>query len=590
MKKRTMHKIFNNRDWRKFIRPLLALLITLIASSPGWATLTATADRTVLDSNETLQLTLRYNGQVFTGEPNFAVLQRNFKILSNNRQQQYSMMNGRTESFTDWKLTLAPKRLGRLLIPSIKFKKDISDAIEITVRKASPSNATGQAVYTETLVDKSAVYVQEQLLLTHRLYTSIQLTDLSIEPLEIPGAIVQKTGQNQFRKRIGNRDYIVVETAYALFPQASGKLEIPAIGISAYQVGNNSQNSFFRSRGNQLIRNTEPKIIDVMAKPAHIAADQWMPSSQLQLNQQWSSSLDQLVVGEPITRTITISAKGLTGAQIQPLSLEPSSDYRVYPDQAQLDEQVGASGVNGIRRESFALVPNRQGKISLPEISVRWWDTANQRMQTATLEAVDLHIGPALTDSTTAMDSYLTPIDMAESDPASPETADEQSSLDQSGPSWLIQLSLALNALLLALVAALLLRRPAQSLPRTTDNSPANSPRLKLKQHIKAMEIAAAKEDLAAVRESILSWGRCAFPEEKIKTLDEIALLCNQAADPALGEQFRLLDENLYKRKSGEKPDLKLLAVLLKSLDTPAAKRKTSTNGLKPLYPTDNIG
>ena len=160
-----MHKIFNNRDWRKFIRPLLALLITLIASSPGWATLTATADRTVLDSNETLQLTLRYNGQVFTGEPNFAVLQRDFKILSNNRQQQYSMMNGRTESFTDWKLTLAPKRLGRLLIPSIKFKKDISDAIEITVRKASPSNATGQAVYTETLVDKSAVYVQEQLLL-----------------------------------------------------------------------------------------------------------------------------------------------------------------------------------------------------------------------------------------------------------------------------------------------------------------------------------------------------------------------------------------------------------------------------------------
>ena len=156
------------------LRPLLhSLLVALVLlSSSSWAALTAIADRKVIDSNETLQLTVRFDGQVLTGEPDFAVLERDFRILSNNRQQQYSMINGRTESFTDWKLTLAPKRIGRLLIPSIRFKQDISDAIELTVRKASPSNATGQPVYTETLVDKSSIYVQEQLMLTHRLYTS----------------------------------------------------------------------------------------------------------------------------------------------------------------------------------------------------------------------------------------------------------------------------------------------------------------------------------------------------------------------------------------------------------------------------------
>jgi len=568
----------------------LTLLFSLILSSSSWAKLTATADRTVLDSNESLQLTLRYDGQVLTGEPNFDALYRDFKILSNNRQQQYNMINGRTESFTDWKLTLTPKRLGRLLIPSIKFKQDISNAIEITVRKASPSNATGQPVYTETVVDKSAVYIQEQLLLTHRLYTSIQLTDLSVEELDIPGAIVVKTSQNQYRKRIGNRDYIVVEMAYALFPQSSGKLDIPAISISAYQVGNNSQNSFFRSRGNQLIRNTQAKTIDVMATPAHIAADQWMPSSQLQLNQQWSSDLDQLVVGEPITRTITISAKGLTGAQIQPLSLESSSDYKVYPDQAQLDEQVGADGVSGIRRESFALVPNRQGEIVLPEISVRWWDTVNQRMQTAIVDAMRLDIGAAPRDSATAIDSTLAPIEMAEIDGLAAENRDQPSMLGSAGSSKLIQLSLALNALLLALIAALLLKRRKTATPVAANNNQANSPRLVLKQHIKAIEIAASNNDLIAVRSAILAWGRCAFPEAKIKTLDEIAQLCSQSTDSPLWQQFRLLDQNLYNRESSEKTDIQLLIRTLKKLDTPAVKRKTSTNGLKPLYPTDNIG
>jgi hypothetical protein len=588
-----MQKTSNSIAWRKFTGHFVAFFLALLTTSPSWAKLTATADRTLLDSNETLQLTVRFDAQVLSSEPNFDVLQRDFKILSNNRQQQYSMINGRTESYTDWKLTLQPKRIGRLLIPSIKFKKDISDAVEITVRKASPSNATGQPVYTETLIDKSAVYLQEQLLLTHRLYTSIQLTDLSIEELVIPGAIVQKSGQNQFRKRIGNRDYIVVEMAYAVFPQTSGKLDIPAIGISAYQVGNNSQNSFFRSRGNQLIRNTQSKIIDVMAKPAHIDADQWMPSSQLQLNQQWSSSLDQLVVGEPITRTITISAKGLTGSQILPLSLKPSGDYKVYPDQAQLDEQVGSDGVTGIRRESLALVPNRQGEIVLPEISVRWWDTVNQRMQTATLEAIRLDVGPAPFDSTSNTDSYLAPIDMADSDQnpsAQQNSVDQQSLLDNAGPSWLIQLSLALNALLLTLVVALLLKRSKQAdadRAKSQLSSQSDNPRLKLKQRLKAIEIAAGKGDLAAVREGILVWARGAFPNEKVKTVDEIALLC---ADVELTEQLRLLDQSLYNRQSSEKADLKLLIRRLKTLDIPVSESKTSTNGLKPLYPTNNIG
>ena len=176
-----MQKSLNKNTERSFLQPAWVLMLFILtASTPSWAKLTATADRTVLDSNETLQLLVRFDGQAVTSQPDFDVLKRDFKILSNNRQQQYSISNGRSESYTDWKLTLAPKRIGRLLVPSIKYKKDISDAIEISVRKASPSNTTGQPVYTETLIDKPAVYVQEQLLLTHRLFTSIQLTDLSL--------------------------------------------------------------------------------------------------------------------------------------------------------------------------------------------------------------------------------------------------------------------------------------------------------------------------------------------------------------------------------------------------------------------------
>ena len=216
-----------SREQNPIAATVYILIVALfLLSSSAWAALTATVDRKGIDSNESLQLRVRYAGQASSSEPDFSVLERDFRVLSNDRLK-YTMINGRTESYTDWTLTLMPKRTGRLLIPSIKFKQDISDAIEITVRKASPSNATGQPVYTETLVDKSSLYVQEQLLLTHRLYTSIQLTDLSMETGGA-GAIVQQVAQNQFRKRIGNRDYIVVEKSTLYFP-GQRELEIPPL-------------------------------------------------------------------------------------------------------------------------------------------------------------------------------------------------------------------------------------------------------------------------------------------------------------------------------------------------------------------------
>ena len=77
---------------------ILALLVlftlAIVAATPSWATLTATADRTVISSNETLQLLVRLDSQALLGEPEFSVLENDFEILSTSRQQQYSRVNG----------------------------------------------------------------------------------------------------------------------------------------------------------------------------------------------------------------------------------------------------------------------------------------------------------------------------------------------------------------------------------------------------------------------------------------------------------------------------------------------------------------
>ena len=557
------------------VKNLLPLLL-LTASTLSWAALTATVDRSVIDSNETLQLVIRYDGQVMTGQPDFSPLENDFEILSNNRQQQYSWVNGQSESYTDWTMVLMPKRTGLILIPSLNFKKDISNAVEIRVRSASAATtgAGKQPIYTETLVDKESVHIQEQLVLTHRLYTSVQLSDLSLSDLNVPDAIMHKIGDNQSQKIINGRNYLIVEVKYALFPQVAGKLVIPALRFGAYESNGRSQFGGFTNRGTRIFRSTESKTIDVMVRPAHIAADQWMPSSEVQLAEQWSTDLNNLTVGEPVTRAIAISAAGLTGAQITPIQMIESDDYKIYPDQPQLQEQAKGSTIVGTRTETLAMVPGRAGEITFPAINVKWWDTVNQRMQTASLAAKTVRVSP----------SIAVAISPATVQPQSMESMAIGASEKPTAPLLLTNLSLALNALLIATLAMLLLKRPRSGSTGRTSTQSATPALLSLKQKLKAIEIQADKNNLMGMRDAILVWGRQLFAETPPTTLKDLSLLL---ADMELQQQFTQLDRQLYKADtSGDSLDIPLLLKHLKQQSS-FSRKSTAKRGqeLQSLYP-----
>ena len=572
----------------RFLFTALLILSTVGISSLSWAELTSKVNRTVLDSNETLQLRVRLDAQAFTSEPDFTPLQTDFEILSNSRQQQYSSVNGKAVSYTDWNLILLPKRTGIILIPSLKYKREISNAVEVTVRAATTSGSAAsgkQPIYTETLVDKSAVYIQEQIILTHRLYTSVQLRDYSLSELDIPGAIVQRLGDSQFQKVINGRNYLVLEVRYAIFPQSSGKLDIPPLRFGAYETASRSQFGSFSSRGNRVFRDTDAKRIDIMARPAHVPANEWMPSSKVELSEQWSGDLDSLIVGEPITRTIRINAQGLTGAQILPLPIIESPNYKVYPDQPQLEEQAIGDGVLGTRTESLALVPNRAGELVIPAIEMRWWDTKNQRMQTASLPATKVQVNPstAINNAPLADNAPLTtmePLDL------NPEPAGFFGSVGSAKASMLVKLSLLLNALLLATIALLLFSRRKQRTIKQTSSQQKTSPLLNLKQQLKAIEIEAKNNNLMAMRDGIVTWGQSLFAETPPTTLKALSLLLD---DAELQQQFAQLDRQLYKGEAESTEDSLDVSLLLQRLKQQSTFSRSSVsssgNGLKPLYP-----
>ncbi|MDG2018963.1 MAG: BatD family protein [Porticoccaceae bacterium] len=556
---------------RPFKNKILTIFLIFMAL-PSWASLISKVDRTEIEADETLQLTVTYSGQSATGEPNFNQLQRDFEIISNSRQQQFSWINGEQTSSTNWTIVLMPKRQGQLNIPALSFKGDRTKAIRVLVRaiNSATTAAGNKPVYIQTSVDKSSVYLQEQVILTHRLHYSVPLQDISISEFDIPDADIQQISEERFNKRINGRNYSIIDIKFAVFPQAVGKLTIPSQRFTAFETSGSQFGGFF-SRGNRLARLTEEKTIDIMPRPNHISASQWMPSSQITLEESWSDNSDSLTAGEPITRTIKISALGLTAAQIQPLPSIENTALKLYPDQAALEDKQTNRGILGIRSESLAIVPSQEGKLTLPAIEIKWWDTVNHRMQTSRL--------PSRTF--TVMAAKNTPQISYGNNPASQQIIDSEKPVNSPTFSRLTSWSLTINALLIAVIVGLLYWR------RNTQPRPVAKEITKLpntKQRLNQIAKQAADNNVATMRDTILLWGTEVFPQQPPRSLNQLADLM---ANPDLKQQFALLDQGLFKT-DGNEPTAVDTTTILKQIKAYKPEKnigKDRGTELKSLYP-----
>ncbi len=553
------------------------------------ANLSSRVDRQEVSSGETLTLTISLDEQVLFGEPDFDSLEKDFEILSRNRQSRFSNNNGKRESYTQWLLTLSPKKTGLLIIPSFSFKGEVSDALEIKVLKPSASSQSNSEIFTEVKLEKSSVYVQEQALLTLRLLTAVPLSNFEMTPLNIPDAQVIKISDRQYQKQVNGKDYIVVETQYAIFPENSGELSIPALRYAGV--------ARFNYERKRIALTTKEQILSVKPRPAEALNTSWLPASAVSLSDNWGNDKPTMTVGEPVTRNITLSAQGLTAAQLPPLLIEQNEDLKIYRDQAQLEDNTNAQGVTGHRIESMAIVPNKSGPLTFPEIRVQWWDTVNERMATALLPSETFQVLPGA--ATSPPPAEVTAIPPPNNDALAPSTiAPTENGL-------MLKALIASNILLalLGITFGIMWWRGRNSQhadASINETTPATS-----NATLKSVHLAAADHNYPALREAIIHWARKHWQQTSIHTLDQVA---SKAEDTELKLLFEELDMRLYDKhpltvKTGVNNDLNNDAntqessdekafdtkALVKHLEAihqiPTGSKKTKLTELRPLYP-----
>jgi len=378
------------------VRAWLALVLLLALAAGARAGVSAEVDRDRIALSESFRLVIRAEGSIGAREPDLAPLERDFEVLGTSRNSSFTITNGRSESATTWEVSLLARRAGELTIPSLEVggERTAPVTIRVTEDPATASAAT-RDVQLEVETDAAEVHAQQQVLVTVRVLHAVNLNrGASLEAPEIPDAVVRELGEHSYEKTVDGRRFGVFERRYAVFPQKSGELVIPALGFEA-RVGGRA-GWFDQSGGRaQLLRlRSEEKRVRVL--PPEDGATPWLPARVLTVIETWDRSPQELRVGDSATRTVTITATGLTGAQLPPLPAPAVDGLRFYPDQPRIEDAQDDEGITGTRVEASAVIPQRAGDIEFPEVRVRWWDTVNGRFEEAVVPRRTIRVLPGV--------------------------------------------------------------------------------------------------------------------------------------------------------------------------------------------------
>lgn len=560
---------------------LLLCSTTLFAIHSQAQNVSASVDRKNVTTEETLTLKIRQQGPHDTPRPDLTNLEKNFEIVSNTGTKQYRNINGREESWIEWNIVIIPKKAGTLLIPSFESRGEFTTPIEINVENASQTNlSSGQVndIFVESEVDSGSVYVQQQILYTIRLGTSLPISNPGMQDISLENTKVELVSEQRYQRRIGNKEFAFLEWVYAIYPQQSGRLVIPR---QVFDVSIGSRSPFFgHSRRSNLRRLVaDPQSIEVKPRPASYTGNTWLPAKQITLTDSWGTDISSVKLGEPITRSIIVSVDGLSSSQLPELSIQYPDAINQYPEPIKDDEDKSENGILTTLSQSQAIVATQPGTFTLPEVKVTWWNTEDDQQETAILPSKTMTvIGDVVNDNTTNNDlPQNNPVALDSNTNAEQLLPETQTS---SNNIWLIA-SNVITALIALFFALLWFTRYKPSHANTASTAQPEKQTPSAKQALAQFVMITKTGNIESIRNGLITWTKAKWSHGPYNLARIRHLLIDDDAKRVLDD----LDKSLF---SDAEIKINSFEPLIQELERLSKQEQQSKNQVA-LEPLNNI-
>ncbi len=537
---------------------LCSLLVVHPVSLAQPTDVRATLDRTTIRENESFTFTLRVEGAL-RDEPDFQPLTAEFDILQRASSTSIQIVAGRATRMSEWVLQLMPRRTGVLTVPALELSGIHTQPLEITVLSAPTSPAQGD-VFVEVEVDTETPYVQSQVIYTLRLYTVIGTgrTTLTIPEIIQGDAIIERiTDDREYETIVERRRFWVRERRYVVFPQSPGIVTIAPVTLEALTMPSAGRSRIQRARSPAV----ELDVRGPVSPPPEWQGARWLPASALALREHWSDGADEITVGTPVTRTITIEADGVEALQLPELAVPAIDGLRHFPGQPELARSYIETGLRASRRQPYAVLAQTAGVVELPAVELPWWNTGARRWEVARLPARELRVLPAI-------------------EPDMPDVAaDVPQSVTTSGSAMWPWVSAVLLLGWVVTVVWLLRWRRSPAGERAGGILPVPR-RIASRRAMRHLRAACAAHDAARARELLLAFAQLRFRDHPPHTLGDIALRVPAELAAAVAE----LEADRYGPEAGQWNGDRLRQALALFDSTAQTVKPGRKDPLLPLY------
>ncbi|MEZ4271016.1 MAG: BatD family protein [Myxococcota bacterium] len=394
---------------------MLLTLMGLLMCSQARAEVRASVDRNEVTTQDQVVLTVELDG-ASSDEPTLPPL-NDFEVYSRGTTQQIQIINGQTSRSLAFTYILVPKRTGTFEIGAITADIDghteASQPFSIRVIANDKQPQSSGDLFATASVSKSSPYRSEQIIYTLRLFTRVRIAEASVEVPNFDGFMVEELGeQKSYESVVRGQTYRVNEFRRALFPQETGQLPIGPAAFTVEAVERRSDG--FGGFGGFLGRlQTRSRVIRAAPIELNVRPLPTPPQAfsglvgQFHINAQLSKS--RLKVGESASLTVTVS--GVGNAQMIP---EPAIDgleaFKSYDDKPESKIERSGAAIAGQRVFRKALVPIQAGTVTLPPITLSYFDPNTGNYRTAKSQAFPIQVDPSDGKEELKLTEFATPL------------------------------------------------------------------------------------------------------------------------------------------------------------------------------------
>ncbi len=384
-------------------KPRIAVLLLFLLAAPAFAQgIRVTIDRPEATVRDQLVLAVTIEGSQ-SARPQLPDLSP-FQVVPRGQQSQFNMVNGRTTVSITYNYLLVPKRTGTFTIGpaavEIDGKTYQSRPFSVRILEASATPSESETLFITASVSDKSPYVGEQVIYTWRFYRRVRAENAQLlTPFEFDGFLVEDLGDvREYTTTRGGQEFLVSEIRKALFPQEEGRLTLPATRLSCQVLvrsrgrrGSLLDEFFGGARAEERVLTSRPIEVEVRPRPAAPRGFSGLVG-EFEISSRISKR--ELSVGESATWRLTVSGKG-NAQMIGEPALPELAAFKVYDDKPESSVERSGAELRGSRSFVKALVPLEEGELTVPAVTLTYFDPEAGTYRTASTAPIALAVRPS---------------------------------------------------------------------------------------------------------------------------------------------------------------------------------------------------